>query len=80
MISGHFTNPEEIIKKQEFVFNPHVTIAYRDLQHTMFIEAWEEYREKKYAAGFRVSSFQLLQHDGNMWNVISNFSLPLSVQ
>src|SRR4051794_13573099 len=52
--------PKEAISKNEHVFSPHITIAYRDLYYHHFKEAWEEYQMKTYSALFEVDSFQLL--------------------
>ena len=71
--------PGEQVTRSETEFHPHVTIAYRDLSPAMFKKAWPEYRSEKYEAGFEVKSFDLMQHDGRMWNSISNFLLAQSV-
>ena len=63
------------ILQQELDFTPHMTIAYRDLQPNLFKEAWQEYETKKYAAGFDVNSFHLLQHNGKAWDIISTYNL-----
>ena len=68
------------VMEQELEFNPHITIAYRDLQPAMFKKAWPEYRLKSFNAMFDVNDFHLMQHDGRMWNSVSNFSLKESVQ
>jgi 2'-5' RNA ligase len=59
----------------EMNFMPHITIAYRDLQPGMFMEAWKEYRVKKYEAKIPVTDFHLLQHDEKKWNIIDTYSL-----
>jgi len=51
-------------------FNPHMTVAYRDLKPTQFEKAWEIYQHKTYEANFQTENIQLLQHDGTKWNVI----------
>jgi 2'-5' RNA ligase len=68
------------VMKTETDFHPHITIGYRDLRPSMFKQAWAEYRSKQYSATFTVTGFHLLQHDGHVWNSISNFSLQRSVQ
>jgi len=68
------------VVKSELDFSPHITIAYRDLQPAMFKKAWPEYRLKSFNAMFDVNDFHLMQHDGRVWNSISNFSLNESVQ
>lgn len=51
-------------------FNPHMTVAYRDLKPTQFEKAWEIYQHKTYEAIFQTENIQLLQHDGTKWNII----------
>jgi 2'-5' RNA ligase len=63
------------VAQNEFKFNPHVTVAYRDLLFQQYKTAWEEYKTKKFEAGFEVNSFHLLQHDGKKWNSIKEFAL-----
>lgn len=48
-------------------FHPHITIAFRDLKKSAFYEMMGEYREKKFAADFPVTSFFLLKHTGKSW-------------
>lgn len=74
----HFSG--EQVMKSETDFHPHITIGYRDLRPSMFKQAWAEYRPKQYSATFTVTGFHLLQHDGHVWNSISNFALQRSVQ
>ena len=76
--ANHFSAQQ--IMKSETDFHPHITIGYRDLRRSMFKQAWAEYRLKQYSATFTVTGFHLLQHDGHVWNSISNFSLRRSVQ
>ena len=67
--------PDKLDRAFESKFNPHVTIAYRDLEPELFKKAWGEYRFKKYSAIFQVNSFHLLQHDRRQWNIVSTYSL-----
>ncbi len=59
----------------EMDFKPHITIAYRDLKPGIFLEAWKEYKVKKYGATIAVTSFHLLQHDEKKWNIINTYAL-----
>ena len=54
-------------------FNPHLTVAFRDLKKEMFFEAWTEFEEKEFTAEFNVSSFWLLKHDGQKWHAYREF-------
>ena len=56
-------------------FNPHVTVAYRDIEPAMFDKAWEEYKNKSFNEEFEVDAFYLLQHDTKKWNIIATYHL-----
>jgi len=77
-VINHFTKEfgKEQVVQNEYKFNPHVTVAYRDLLPSEFNIAREEYQSKKFEAAFDVNSFHLLQHDGKKWNSIKEFVLP----
>lgn len=57
------------------VFNPHLTVAFRDLRKPAFHEAWKVFKEKPYDTGFTTSAFSLLKHDGQSWQVFKSFEL-----
>jgi 2'-5' RNA ligase len=79
-ILDHFTKSfgKEQVAQNEYEFNSHMTVAYRDLQYHQFKKAWEEYESKKFEATFEVNSFQLLHHDGKNWNSVKEFFLMRS--
>jgi len=58
------------LANNETRFHPHITIAYRDLSYSNFIEAWREYEQGNFEARFEVNDFHLLQHDGKKWNSV----------
>lgn len=57
------------------VFNPHLTVAFRDLKKPLFYKAWEEFKNKEYSSSFSTDSFTLLKHDGLKWEVFESFEL-----
>lgn len=59
-------------------FNPHVTIAYRDLTPENFEKAWAVYQEKKYTSMFTCERLTLLKHNGLRWEIIAENYLPES--
>ncbi len=59
------------------VYLPHITIAYRDLSIPDYQQAWQEYEAKSYQAFFAIKSFHLLQHNGKIWQPISEYHLPM---
>jgi 2'-5' RNA ligase len=58
------------IKKEDWPFHPHVTLATRDLYKKAFQEAWEIFSKKKYEALWIVSGISLLRHNKKNWDVI----------
>jgi 2'-5' RNA ligase len=64
--------PEMQLQKH---FNPHMTIAYRDLTREDYEKAWLYYKDKAYAAGFAVNEVWLLQHNGKQWIPITRKQL-----
>ncbi|HMK18635.1 MAG TPA: 2'-5' RNA ligase family protein [Chitinophagaceae bacterium] len=58
------------IKKEDWPFHPHVTLATRDLYKKAFQEAWEIFSKKKYEASWIVSGLSLLRHNKKNWDVI----------
>jgi 2'-5' RNA ligase len=77
-IINHFVKKfgKSQVAQNEYKFNPHITVAYRDLLYHQYKIAWEEYRSKKFEATFEVNSFHLLHHDGKKWNTIKESLLP----
>ena len=67
--------PSIIMMAPDWKFNPHMTIAYKDLSPEFFPEAWSEYQSKLYEENMQVNSFFLLQHDRRKWNIIEEFVL-----
>lgn len=55
-------------------FEPHMTIAFRDLKKPMFTEAWLDFEQRKYKAEFTVSDLCLLKHNGKAWEILQKFA------
>jgi len=53
-------------------FNPHITIAYRDLKPN-FAAAWDYFKNEKMENIYVNKSISLLKHNGKKWEVISEF-------
>ncbi len=58
-------------------FNPHMTVAFRDLKKTDFAKAWSEFEDRPFKGVFEVNSFWLLKHDGSRWNAYKEFQFSL---
>lgn len=60
---------------KELPFNPHLTVAFRDLKKPTFKKAWEEFKEKKFEGEFNAEAVTLLKHTGKQWEVFRTFHL-----
>lgn len=58
-------------------FNPHMTIAHKDLKKWLFAEAWKYFSSQHYTRIFQVKSIALLQHNGRRWDIYEEFQLCL---
>lgn len=71
------TYPHINMSAHEDSFKPHMTIAYRDLTPENYEKAWAVYKNKQYHAEFTCSSFCLLEHNGQKWQVVQEHLLEL---
>jgi len=51
-------------------FNPHMTIAFRDLTKEQFFHSWPEFKDRNYQREFIANDISLLRHNGKFWDVI----------
>jgi 2'-5' RNA ligase len=56
-------------------FHPHMTVAFRDLKPSSFLEGWEEKKEEKIEFEFEANHITLLKHNGRNWEEYKNFFL-----
>lgn len=56
-------------------FNPHMTIAHKDLKRWLFAAAWQYFSLQHYARIFEVENITLLRHNGSHWDIYKQFSL-----
>ena len=56
-------------------FNPHLTLAFRDLKKSLFDAAYQEVKDKKYSAIFTVNQIALLKHKDQQWELFKSFAL-----
>jgi 2'-5' RNA ligase len=54
-------------------FNPHLTVAFRDLTKDAFKEAWPLFENRKFHKLFTARSIALLKHNGTNWDVLKEF-------
>ncbi|WP_316802775.1 2'-5' RNA ligase family protein [Pedobacter nototheniae] len=60
--------------KDNFKFNPHLTIAFKDVKPTVFESITHEYREKQFKRTFVVNSFCVYKHLDKRWQPYKEFS------
>ena len=51
-------------------FNPHMTLAFRDLTRENFRRAWEEFGEKTFSRNFLINKVVMLIHEQKHWNIL----------
>ncbi|MEA5582122.1 2'-5' RNA ligase family protein [Nodularia harveyana UHCC-0300] len=56
-------------------FTPHLTVAFRDLTKQNFRVAWGEFVHRSLDFDFTAANLTLLVHDGQRWNIRSEFAL-----
>jgi len=56
-------------------FNPHLTLAHKDLTPRNYDQAWEKYQDKTIHFEFIVSELTLLLHQDRKWEIYQQFQL-----
>lgn len=56
-------------------YNPHITIAYRDVSNAQFTAIWNEYKDRQLQLSFEVERFTLLKHEKQRWIPLNDFEL-----
>jgi 2'-5' RNA ligase len=56
-------------------YNPHITIAYRDVSNEQFAAIWNEYKDRKLELSFEIERFTLLKHEKQKWVPVRDFEL-----
>jgi 2'-5' RNA ligase len=60
-----------VIKKDERPFNPHVTIANRDVSPSTFLKAWAHFSKEQFEGSFTADKVSILKLNSGKWNVIA---------
>ncbi|MFQ4135636.1 2'-5' RNA ligase family protein [Nodosilinea sp. PGN35] len=74
-----YREPNSGRRRAPWPFTPHVTVGFRDLTPAAFHRAWAEFEQRPFAAEFVVPALTLLRHDGQKWQVFSEFPLNASI-
>ncbi len=71
-VEDHFIRTfGDSLKREQLSFQPHITIANRDLKPGDFNKAWEHFRGMKYEASFMADRISLLKLVDGKWSVLS---------
>ncbi|SKB16181.1 conserved hypothetical protein [Planktothrix sp. PCC 11201] len=62
---------DEVSKKRSF--SPHITVAFKDLSRIAFKAAWLEFAQRPIYFEFTVPQLTLLIHNGQTWNIKTQF-------
>ena len=54
-------------------FKPHITVAYRDLNASVFPKAWKYFSKIHYKKTFQATHLTLFKHNGKIWEVFENY-------
>ncbi|MGJ3236655.1 2'-5' RNA ligase family protein [Marivirga sp.] len=50
-------------------FNPHITIAFRDLKKPVFYKIWDDVKDRTLEESFLTKSITVFKHNGKSWDV-----------
>ncbi len=64
-------------KEDDRPFNPHLTIAHRDLQRRIFPDAWAHFSTEEYQRTFQADHLTLLRHTQRKWEIEEEFFLGM---
>ncbi|MBB6239244.1 2'-5' RNA ligase [Pedobacter sp. AK013] len=64
--------PLKLIEKKE-KFNPHLTLAFRDVKPPVFKQISAEFKDRKFKREFQVSSFSVYKHTDKRWQPFKEF-------
>ncbi|WP_240916544.1 2'-5' RNA ligase family protein [Pedobacter sp. HDW13] len=60
-------------KKDSNKFNPHLTLAFRDLKPPVFKEILTDFKDRKFKREFQVSSFAVYKYIDKRWQPYKEF-------
>jgi 2'-5' RNA ligase len=56
-------------------YNPHISVALKDLKGRELDAAWDEYQDRPFEASFRANNLYLFRHTGTSWEVLQKCRL-----
>ncbi len=74
-LEEHFEDILHLRSDRPHNFNPHLTIAHKDLSRTQFYPAWAHFSTQSYERACMIESIVLLKHNGRVWVPYREFGL-----
>jgi 2'-5' RNA ligase len=72
-VEAHFIRTfGDHLKKEQLPFQPHVTIANRDLKPSDFDKAWIHFQKEKYRRTFTAEAISLLKLEEGKWQLLDS--------
>lgn len=59
--------------KDNFKFNPHLTVAFKDVKPTVYPLIMDEYKERKFKRSFEVNGFSVYKHIDKRWQPFKEY-------
>ncbi|SMG21317.1 2'-5' RNA ligase [Marivirga sericea] len=56
-------------------FNPHITVAFRDLKKQTFYNIWDEVKNREFREVFTARSVVIFKHNGKSWDIFKELKL-----
>lgn len=50
-------------------FNPHITVAFRDLKKPVFYKIWDDVKDRPFEESFLANSITVFKHNGKSWDI-----------
>ncbi len=74
-LNTHLEQTVGLKRESSHGFNPHMTIAHRDLQRHIFPKAWAYFQQKTFKRQFKAEEICLLRHEKGRWEIEQVFGL-----
>lgn len=74
-LNAHLGRTVGLKRESSHGFNPHMTIAHRDLQQHVFPKAWAYFQKMDFKRKFEAVEISLLRHEMGKWAIQKVFSL-----
>lgn len=72
-LAAHLEEHTGLKQRNEHGFNPHMTIAHRDLERKVFPAAWAHFSQLEFRRRFRAEALALLRHRDGRWVIEREF-------